>query len=216
GQTEPVSDGAVGEAFAAVTPENVPALVKSMARPARYHQTLTVEVFSGDDVGTQTVELWEADGVRKIRTAEGDRVRHILTNGETAWLWYGDDTRNVREIALPGDVTVDDLSGIPTYETLAQLPPDAFTEARYEAPETPDGAPCLYVETAGETAARHWVDLSTGLLRQTELRRGDTLILRLRQTELELPDADDAALARAMRLPDGQTVTAAEETPRSQ
>lgn len=214
---DPGTESAV-EGFAIVTTDNAPGLVASMERPVRYHQTVAVETVSGDRTGTAAAEIWVSGSVWKIQQTERGQTRHILTDGETAYLWYGDDTRNVRSVMLPPDLGPDDLMGQPTYETIAGLPAGAVAEARYVTPEDLDGAPCLYAAAdEGQIRTEYWVDLSTGLLRRAEIRKDGETIRRLEQSGLELPAADDAALLRAMQLPGGTApFTAEEETQLSQ
>ncbi len=205
----------VGEQFAAVTPDNAPALVRAMQRPERYHQSLSIETIRGSASSVRTAEIWYAGGVWKIEQTEGGQVRHLLTDEKTAYLWYGDDLRTVRAQELPANVSPDDLTGIPTYETLAEASPQSVLEAHYEAPEELEGAPCLFAQTA---QMRYWVDLAEGLLRKAERLDGENTAVRITQTALSLPEAEDPALARAMRLPNGQTPfapTAEAKTPQS-
>ena len=96
-----------------VTRENVQNIVRSLHRPQYYHQTYTITRQMNGAVSETSAELWVADTrvCAVLTTASGEK--HILTDGETLYVWYaGDET--VRTLAASQNATMDELIGIPT------------------------------------------------------------------------------------------------------
>ena len=106
---------------------------------------------------------------------------------------------------MPEGISVDDLSGILTYESVLDLTPDEITEAEYIQLSDQNNAPCLLVSSKAEdgVVTKLWIDLTTGLLCKAEQKESDQLLYSLHQTDLVLLDATDAALNGQMLLPDG-------------
>lgn len=113
-----------------VTRENVQSIVRSLRRPP----VLPSDLYHHPPD--------ERRCIRDIRRALGRghaRVRcpddrsgekHILTDGETLYVWYaGDET--VRTLAASQDATMDELIGIPTYEQVGAMPPASITDGEF-------------------------------------------------------------------------------------
>lgn len=95
-----------------------------------YHQTYTITRQMNGAVSETSAELWVADTrvCAVLTTASGEK--HILTDGETLYVWYaGDET--VRTLAASQDVTMDELIGIPTYEQVGAMPPASITDGEF-------------------------------------------------------------------------------------
>ena len=113
-----------------VTRENVQNIVRSLHRPQYYHQTYTITRQMNGAVSETSAELWVADTrvCAVLTTASGEK--HILTDGETLYVWYaGDET--VRTLAAAQNATMDELIGIPTYEQVGAMPPAAITDGEF-------------------------------------------------------------------------------------
>lgn len=205
------------EGFVTVTPENAPQIVENLVRPTNYHQSLRLTSLSNGNSGGQMTEIWAREGIWKIITRDGTQVRHILTDGKMAWLWYRDEPWRVETNELPQDISVDDLTGIPTYESIIDIPTSEILEAAYAPLSDAGNAPCLYVLSVNDSgySTRYWVDLSTGLLTRADCRMEDAEIYRMEQTGLSVLEKDDETLAEQMLLPDGTNpfATAAAKTP---
>lgn len=191
--------------FVSVTPENAQVIVGTLRRPETYHQTLYKQIISDDATGIFTVHIWSDRGIFKLILSESGQTRHILTDGETVFLWYEDDPKEIQTITLPEGVSVDDLSGIPTYETILNLTPEEIPEADYRPLSDQSDTPCLYVCSGGTNGSSLslWVDLSSGLLCKAERVQDGKLRYSLHQTDLVVLDASDAALNQQLLLPDG-------------
>ena len=181
-----------------VTPETVQAAVKTLARPASYRRTVTVEQFWDGGSGTySTAAAVSGNWTRTDRTLPDGRTRHALTNGEATYIWYDQETAFYT--APAGGITADQEQTIPTYEDILALPKDSILTADYR---TISDVNCIYVETAAGPegyALRYWVSVDTGLLAAAEkLLNGETVY---RMAALSL---DETALTTAdFTLPDG-------------
>ena len=199
------SEHATDEGFVAVTPENAPQLVEALQRPVYYHQTLQQKTVSNGSSEVQMTEIWSCDDVLKIVQTAGGQTKHILTDGETAYLWYRDESWRVETVSLPDGVTPDDLSGVLTYETIVTMDEDEILEAAYVPLTTQENAPCLYVAEENDAGieTRYWVDLASGLLTQAECLLEEKTVYTLEQTGLSILQQDDESLRQQMCLPDG-------------
>lgn len=206
-----------GEGFVTVTTDNAAQIVENLKRPEYYHQTLLQTTTANTSSARQTTDIWAYGDVWKIVTTGGGQTRHILTDGVTAYLWYRDETWRVESVTLPEGVSPDDLAGILTYESIADIPAGEIRAAEYVLLSEQNGAPCLYVEAKGTdgTANRFWVDLATGLLCLADCSMDGSEIYRLEQTGLSLLESTDEELLRQMLLPNGTDpfTTASAKTP---
>ena len=123
-----------------------------------------------------------------------EHTRHSLTNGETTWLWYDEETEVLR---LPaGGVTADNEQNIPTYEDVLALPPETVTAADYREF---GGTPCLYAETAAGDGylRRWWISVETGLLTAAEVLYEEETVYWMETLGERVP------VENAFVLPDG-------------
>lgn len=191
----------VEDLFVEVERENIQSILASMRRPESYHQILTVTRCWHGGSSSRTVELYRSGELAFAAITGEGRDRSLLTDGQTVWLWYAGD-QQVRTLSPDPSVTFDDLTGIPTYETVSSLPADSIAEAGFV---TLDGASCLYVSARdGASEERYWVDASTRLLCRADALEGDQLTYQLRQGLWEIPD--EGTLQTIFRLPDGTAI----------
>lgn len=189
-----------GEALAVVevTPETVQTAIATLSRPQEYRRTVTVEQLWAGGSGTYEAAAAVSGGwTRTDRTLSGGRVRHVVTDGETTYIWY--DSETVVYTVPAGDISADDEQTIPTYEDILELPAAAIAAADYR---TISGVNCIYVETAEDPAGyvlRYWVSVDTGLLTVSERLLDGEPVYRMAALSLdqELPTAAD------FTLPDG-------------
>ena len=97
-------------------------IVRYLHRPQYYHQSYTITRQMGGAASESTAELWVSDTrvCAVLTSAAGEK--HLLTDGQTLYVWYASDEK-VRQLPVAADVTMDELTGIPTYEQLDTLPP---------------------------------------------------------------------------------------------
>lgn len=181
-----------------VTPETVQAAIETLHRPENYTRTITVEtLWSG---GSSTLEMLAAvsGAWNRTDTTQADgRIRHVITDGKTSYIWY--DSEKTCYSGAAGTISADQEQHIPTYEDLLALPVEKIAAADYR---TLSGVRCIYLETTEDAAGyaeRYWVSVDTGLLAAAEkLEEGET-VYRMASLTLKtvLPSTAD------FTLPDG-------------
>ena len=186
-----------GESLAEITPQNVQAvLAQTLARPTFYHQILTATLRADDFTRTQQIELWRQDALLQADITQDDSVRHLLTDGQTLYVWYDDETAP-SVITLDGSVNSDELLGVPTYEALTELPRTAITGAEVVSLTEPDEPSCLFVSCVQSGVRQeYWVSLTSGLLCKQITYSGEEPMYTVEQTLSErLTAGDEAAQA---------------------
>ena len=150
-------------------------------------------------------ELWVSDTrVCAVLTGTGGE-KHILTNGQTLYVWYAADG-NVRELPVSPDMTLDELIGIPTYEQVGAMPPDAVTDGEFITDDRYDSGQQIFVAAEENSVRREcWISLDYGLLTESILKSGGETIYDALQTGLEILAAGDEAFDDVFVLPDGST-----------
>lgn len=186
-----------------ITPETVQTAIETLARPERYRRTLSIQQFwSGGSGSWETTVTVSAPWTRLDRTLVDGRLRHIVTDGETTYIWYNSE-EDVFFVPA-GSITPDTEQGIPTYEDVLALPPETIIAADYRT--IGEQVNCIYVETAEDEAGyslRYWVSVDSGLLVASEkLRNGETTY-RMWETAIDLLPT----LMEEFTLPDGTVLT---------
>ena len=201
----PVSDE---DLFLEVDRENVQAVLDTMARPEAYHQVLTVTNLWDSGSAETTVELWRSGSRIRAQRTENGRVQNLLTDGTTVWIWYDGDTR-AKALTPEESVSFDDLTGIPTYETLAAIAPSSILEAGFVTLDQGDGLNCLYVAVSdGAYEDRYWVDVNNRLVCRADTLLDGIQTYQLRQTASQTLSPEDTALQNVFQLPDGPAIPA--------
>ncbi len=189
--------------FVEVGRDNIQKILAGMERPEAYHQIVTVSTLWSGGAANKTVEVYRSGPLALAEISDGARSRSLLTDGETVWIWYKGE-REASALTPDASVGFDDLLGIPSYETVASLSPDAVADAGFV---TLDEASCLYVSSIeGSYEDRYWIDTATRLLRRADGLDDGQLSYQLRQTFWEVLTAGDAALRDRFCLPDGTKV----------
>lgn len=207
---EPTGEDVEEGTFLQVDADNAAQVVATLARPASYYQTFSILTAWPDESATRTAELWVSGGVSRIDINDGTATRSVLTDGKTAYVWYDGDT-DAAEFALGDALSVDSLTGVPTYERIT-APGASIEQAGFVRLDDLDGQSCIFVQISdGEYVDRYWVDVSMGLLCRATTSRNQTLVYQLRETSSERLLATDEALTAAFSLPDGTLPFASEE-----
>ena len=160
-----------------VRPDTVQSAVATLARPACYTRSITIERYytGGSGVDRSTVSVDGAWMRTDTEEASGE-LSHTVTNGEKTWLWYGSGKDYFESAA---SFTADEEQGIPTYEDILRLDEKRIASADYRLLDTVD---CIYVETAADALGyveRYWVSVSDGLLCAAEKLNGDEVVYRM-------------------------------------
>ena len=188
-----------------VTKENVVKVLETLHRPRYFHQKLEVVVGVNYPKATRDVELWVSESLlhAEITLPMTDKVKSVITDGKTAWIWYDTDFMPV-SIDLPSDTSIEDLLGIPKFDFLQHLQRSAITDAGYGLFEDTTQQ-CIYVtadqsETVKDT---YWVDLRTGLLQSVTVTEAEGVAYCLKSASMEILAPQDDAYTGRFCLPNG-------------
>ena len=169
-----------------VSRSNVQSIVRYLHRPQYYHQSYTITRQMGGAASESTAELWVSD-----------------TRGQTLYVWYASDEK-VRQLPVAADVTMDELTGIPTYELLDTLPPETITDGEFITDDRYDSGRQIFAASEQDGVRREcWISLDYGLLTESILKRENETVYDALQTGLEILAAGDEAFDDVFVLPDG-------------
>ena len=215
---EPAADMAPMEpeeaSFLTITTENVRSALASLSRPTHYNQCYEVVVGVDEVRAARTVELWVNGDLIHAEIRSDSAIKHVLTNGETAWIWYDTDPIPV-SITLNASVQTEDLLGLPGFDYLQALLDIPVVEADYLLLQEPQ-TQCIYVcaQTAASETDRWWINLENGLLYRADALEHSQMVYEVRQTYYaQLAEGDETYTGKFL-LPDGSDpFTETEETP---
>lgn len=206
---------AVGDCFVTVSAENVSRIVADLSRPAFYRQTFAKTISQDGRSFTQTMDILCSENVWKVSSESNGQRRHILSDGTTAYLWYAANSPRVESVPLSEDISLDDLSGIPTYETIVSADAKMILEASFVQTSSIGNYPCIYVslDNGNGTVSNLWVNLDTGVLCKASCTRNEKIVYELTQSGFELFAELTDDFRREFLLPNGSDPfpTAAEE-----
>ncbi len=206
--SEPVerpTDEGTNPDFVMITPENLALLIHSFETPACYVQTMHRTIHGYGATDEAEVKIHNFGSVCKMEVLQSGVTRHFLSDGETLYLWNGDDADTVEETRLSAGVTLNDVVGILSYEDVAELPVENILRTVYIPVSQEVDVNYLYLSTKqGENlVADYWVDMSTGILNMTEIRDGNTVLYSLYQTSFEVFESSQEDFLGHFSLPDG-------------
>ena len=180
-----------------IRPDTVQSAIETLARPQQYSRTVYIERYYSGGSAAQETEVFASGGWTRLDTAlSGGEVRHVISDGETTYIWYGGSKEYYSGAAA---LSADEEQSIPTYEDILTLDPRRIALADYRLLETTD---CIYVETApddGGYAERYWVSLGSGLLIAAEKVCADEVVYRMAALVLDT----ETVRTDAFTLPDG-------------
>ena len=208
--TDPVQQEPEQEDFLQITTDNVVAALRSLERPMHYNQTYEVAVGVDDNRAARTVELWVSGSLIHAEVTGGGRVRSVLTDGVTAWIWYDVDPTPM-SVQLSSNITAEDLLGLPGFDYLSTLETVPVEEADYLLLQEPQ-TQCIYVcARAGEDETdRWWINLENGLLCRADALEASQLVYEVRQTFFARLAEGDESFVGKFALPDGTEPFSAE------
>lgn len=187
-----------------ITPETVKPAINTLSRPISYSRVQVVETFWSGGSGQSVSQVYVSGSRTRLDTQLPDgSVRHTLVSGDSAGVWYDDETEWAALGA--GPLAADQSARMPTYETVRDLPASSIAAADYR---TLDGLSCIYVETRpdGEGYADfYWVSVDSGLLCRAERTRHGALVYRFTGDTPETASPDESLFL----LPDGTALPAA-------
>lgn len=206
---EDVFDGN-NDSFVTVTKDNVQTVLQTLSRPAAYHQKYLVTVGTGEPQRKLDVELWVNSGLLHAEVVSGQQVRSLITDGTTVHMWYNDSQEYV-SIELQEGMTVEDILGLPDFDSYLNIPKDSVVDTDYLPPEG-SSTPCIYVCTQNdaEQSVCYWVNLENGLLYQADATENDKQVYAIHQTGFDLLAVEDESFSDRFILPDGSVPFIAE------
>lgn len=206
---QPVIPEAQGSELMQISSGNALDVLKSLSRPSSYHRTAEIQILSDAGQTTQTVEMWVNQDLVRADIITAFDNKHILTDGKTLYLWY--DGEESIELTASEGMSVEDLAGIPDYESILGFPIRSLLDAKLVQMDQNEGTGTVYVSAAqSDVTLNYWISLDTGLLFKQEMLQDDQQIYALDQVSLEiLADGDDAFL-HVFCLPDGSEPFTAE------
>lgn len=185
-----------------ITPKTVQTAIATLRRPETYRRTIAVEQFwSGGSKAFNTTVSVSGGYTRTDRSLIDGRLRHTITNGETTYIWYNNESDLFS--GPTAGISADEEQGIPTYETILDLPPECITMADYRV--LSDGVNCIYVETSADIGGyihRYWVSVDTGLLTAAEREKDGMMVYRMTSLAVDTvrPTTVDFTLPDGTRL----------------
>ena len=186
-----------------VNNENVLMALQSLNRPAAYHQTYSVTVGSDDQRAVHTVDFWMNGPYIHAEISDDQNIRSIISDGNTAYLWYQHDKTYI-SVSLTDGLAVEDLMGLPDFDAYLQLQQTDVIDSGYLVLEDP-AVQCIYVCTQDEISgtSRYWVNLENGLLYQSDALENSNQIYTIKQTVFEELAMEDESFQDRFQLPDG-------------
>lgn len=182
-----------------ITPQTVQTAISTLKRPARYIRSLTVKNFWSGGSGMITVTTCVCDAYTRADTDNGGgRVRHVITNGKTTYVWYN-QSRNYY-VGSAGKISADQEQHIPTYEDILRLKTSQIADADYRSFLDEN---CIYVETTKDTdgyVQEYWVSVGTGLLVSAERQKNGKTVYRMQAKTLSGTEPTTSEFT----LPDGK------------
>ncbi len=182
-----------------ITVDNVQQVIDSLERPDAYSMAIDNTVFWDQDWSTCQVNRYVRDGVsltEYLNTTQ-ETERYEMIDGDTYYSWRVGKKKY--HTGSSGSFSADQVSMIPTYETILDADPSEITDAGLR---TIDGVPCVFCvlldEDSGYTIT-YSVSTVTGLLLQAEYTRGDELVRSVSVTALDTAPPDETLFT----LPDG-------------
>ena len=167
-----------------ITPETVGVAISVRSRPLSYSRTQVVETFWSGGSGQSVSQVYVSGSRTRLDTQLPDgSVRHTLVSGDSAGVWYDDETEWAALGA--GPLAADQSARMPTYETVRDLPASSIAGEGY--------------------ADFYWVSVDSGLLCRAERTRHGALVYRFTGDTPETASPDESLFL----LPDGTALPAA-------
>ena len=191
------------ESFVQITTENVQNVLRTLSRPAYYHQTLSLTTYAGEASREQTAEIWTGGSLTLVQLTDNLGTKSFLTDSETLYVWYG-DSEDAAAYSLASGVQLEELTGVPGFETLLSAPASSLQEADLVSLSEQDFLQCVFVQCTLDSVTQYfWVDLDSGLLYRYMALADGQPFYTVQQTQFELLMEADQALDGIFRLPDG-------------
>lgn len=191
--------------FLTVDKDNVLQIIRSLTRPAYYHQSMTATLYWAEGQVEKTIDLYCRGTVVKAVIQEPGQTKSMLSDGQTVYVWYDGDETAFQTQLQPG-ATLEELLGIPTYETVLSLPEDAVIEASYLTLGDAEPTACIYLScrlTPDGYTDRYWIDVKNQMLYRADAQFKDEQFYAVQQTAITVYSENDDTVTWDFKLPDG-------------
>ena len=179
---------------AEVTPETVQAVAGTIVRPDSYSRTLRVESFWQGGSQGWTVQVWQKNGLTRIRLAPdspGQPVKLVQTGGGSVTVWYEGQAQDAVTYASADPALADALQMLPTYEDLRELDPAQIEDAGYVLRDGEWRIMAAVREVPTGYRMIYYISIETGLLEAAERWDGETLLYRMSAETADLAAPED-------------------------
>ncbi|MCD8356128.1 MAG: hypothetical protein LUE11_06115 [Clostridia bacterium] len=189
-----------------ITVDNVQQVIASMRRPDAYTASVTNTLYWSGSWETIYAMQYVRDGVclTGYFNSEGNMERYEAVKDDIYYAWRNGGATQYSGSA--GTVSADDMSMIPTYETVVQ---EEKTDILAAGERTVNGEACIYV-TVNDTdtgySLTYWVSAVSGLLVQADYNRGSELVRSVVIDNIQQEEPMEALFL----LPDGSSLLANE------
>lgn len=189
---------------ASITVDNVQQVIASMSRPEAYTASVTNTLYWSGSWETIYAMQYVRDGVclTGYFDTEGNVERYQAIKGDQYYAWRNGGT--VQYTGAAGVVSADDMSMIPTYETVVQEEKDSILAA---GERTVNGEACIYVTVSDSQTGyslTYWVSAVSGLLVQADYNRGTELVRSVVIDNIQQEEPSEGFFL----LPDGTSLLA--------
>lgn len=185
-----------------ITTENVQQVVASLARPEAYSASVTNTLYWDGAWKEIHAVQYVRDGVclTQYNDTVGNAERFEAVKDGSYFAWQPGSS--AQYTGATGSVTADDLSMIPTYESLVQADAQQITEAGLR---TVDGVSCIYAtvnDAASGYCLTYWISAVSGLLVQADYTQENELVRSVVVDQIQ----QEQPLESLFVMPDGTSL----------
>ena len=182
--------------------DSVQRVIATLRRPEQYvYEGAGTYYYEGGE-NTVTVRGAVRGGLTKVvQSLPGNSYKHIILTGDEVYIWSSGSLSLYRGAA--GETSRDELSLIPTYEDVLDVPQEDVLSGGFEEYE---GVSCVYAECLNALTGyrdKYYISPASGLLVGAESYDGDALVYRAVIT----PDDSQQVEDDWFLLPSGTVVT---------
>ncbi len=189
--------------FLEVTERNVLDALQSLSLPAAYRQIYKVSVGTDEAAYVYQVMLWIKGTLLHAEISDGTQVRNVISDGNTAYIWYDNDESAV-SVELRPEIGTEDILGLPDFDSYLTLSQEEVVDAEYLFLDDAQ-VPCIYVcaQQDSQCTFRYWINLNTGLLFRSDVLENSKRVYEINQQLYETLALEDEAFQDRFLLPDG-------------
>lgn len=187
---------------AKITVDNVQQVIESLSRPEAYSASVVNTLYWTGSWENINAMQYVRDGVclNAYFDADGNIDRYQAIRDDRYYAWRNGST--TQYIGFTGSVSADDVSMIPTYETVVKEEKEDIIAA---GERTVDGESCIYVtvhDAQTDYNLTYWVSTVSGLLIQADYNRAGELVRSVVINNIQQEEPTKSMF----QLPDGSSL----------